>query len=84
MARKYRFNQLLPEQLGIIAPGVTLPIIEIRVPLDDGTKAIFRPPGGKPAFDDGDEIDLDIAGPPGKIKRALRQLDKDPRFTKRP
>ena len=84
MAKPYRFNQVDPESMGIIAPGVVLPISELRIPLGDGTKAILHPPVGKEFFEDGDEIDLDTLGNPGQVRRMERLLSKDPRFTKRP
>lgn len=85
MAKKFRWNQLTNEQLGITAPGMPLiPITKLRVPLDDGTRVEILPPGGKAQFDDGDVIDIDTFGPPDKNKKLERHLKKDPRFTSIP
>ena len=82
MAKKYRYKQLTPQQLGINTTGITIPITKFRVQLDDGTRAEILPPGGKPQFDDGDEIDIDVPGMSGKNKRLERHMNKDPRFAK--
>ena len=85
MAKKFRYNQLTPAQLGISTTGLVIPIQKLRVRLDDGTRVEILPPDGKAQFDDGDEIDIDGVMPPGKFnKRLERRLKKDPRFTFKP
>ena len=87
MAKKYRYNQQTWAQLGITTTGMPTagPVIQkLRMRLDDGTKVEIVPPGGKAQFDDGDIIDIDTVGPPGKNKRLYRHIKKDPRFTSQP
>lgn len=85
MAKKFRYNQLTPAQLGITTTGLVIPIVKLRVKLDNGVKVEILPPAGKPQFDDGDVIDIDtLPGAAGKNKRLDRHMKKDPRFTSQP